>query len=134
MGTSTDSWLRRCPSGSRAKPSRSRMWSKGARGSATAIIALVLASCRAEPEAPHFPEPRRDVAPVVGGAFSTEDARDRLGEAEEVMQLAGITRGMWVADVGAGEGYYTVRLARAVGGSGRVLAEDIQRDVLDSLS
>ena len=33
--------------------------------------------------------------------------------------------GMWVADVGAGEGYYTVRLARAVEAKGRVLAEDI---------
>jgi protein-L-isoaspartate O-methyltransferase len=41
---------------------------------------------------------------------------------------------MSVADVGAGEGYYTVRLARVVGPHGRVLAEDIVPEVRDSLS
>ena len=50
------------------------------------------------------------------------------------MELAGVTPGMSVADVGAGEGYYTVRLARVVGPKGRVLAEDIVPDVRDSLS
>jgi cyclopropane fatty-acyl-phospholipid synthase-like methyltransferase len=74
------------------------------------------------------------VAPIVGGTFSTEDARDRSGEAEEVMALAGVKPGMSVADVGAGEGYYTVRLARVVGAKGRVLAEDIVPEVRDSLS
>jgi protein-L-isoaspartate O-methyltransferase len=88
-----------------------------------------LGSCRTEPEQPGFPKAKRDVAPVVGDSFSTEDARDRLGEAEEVMALAGVQRGMWVADVGAGEGYYTVRLAPAVGAKGRVLAQDIQPEV-----
>ena len=77
---------------------------------------------------------QREVAPIVGGTFSTEDARDRLGEAEEVMELAGVKPGMSVADVGAGEGYYTVRLARVVGPKGRVLAEDIIPDVRDTLS
>jgi len=41
---------------------------------------------------------------------------------------------MSVADVGAGEGYYTVRLARVVGARGRVLAEDIVPEVRDQLS
>lgn len=50
------------------------------------------------------------------------------------MQLAGVRSGMWVADVGAGQGYYTVRLARVVGASGRVLAEDIVPQVTDQLS
>src|SRR3954451_8361840 len=50
------------------------------------------------------------------------------------MHLAGAQPGMRVADVGAGEGYYTVRLARVVGPKGRVLAEDILPDVRDSLS
>jgi ubiquinone/menaquinone biosynthesis C-methylase UbiE len=99
-----------------------------------ALSLLLLAACRAQPGEPKFPTAHRDVAPIVGGTFSTEDARDRLGEAEEVMELAGVTRGMSVADVGAGEGYYTVRLARVVGPKGRVLAEDILPDVRDSLS
>ena len=50
------------------------------------------------------------------------------------MQLAGVKPGMSVADVGAGEGYYTVRLAKVVGPKGRVLAEDIVPNVRDSLS
>jgi ubiquinone/menaquinone biosynthesis C-methylase UbiE len=50
------------------------------------------------------------------------------------MQLAAVEPGMSVADVGAGEGYYTVRLARVVGPHGRVLAEDIVPEVRDTLS
>jgi protein-L-isoaspartate O-methyltransferase len=95
---------------------------------------LLVAGCRAQPSEPHFPSAHRDVAPIVGGTFSTEDARDRAGEAEQVMERAGVKPGMSVADVGAGEGYYTVRLARVVGPKGRVLAEDILPDVRDSLS
>jgi predicted methyltransferase len=105
------------------------MWSRAA-----AIAALLLAACRAQPSEPRFPSAHREVAPIVGDAFSTEDARDRVGEAEEVMELAGVKGGMSVADVGAGEGYYTVRLAPVVGPKGRVLAEDIQPEVRDALS
>jgi predicted methyltransferase len=99
-----------------------------------AVVLLLLAGCRAQPSEPHFPTAQRDVAPIVGGTFSTEDARDRAGEAEEVMELAAVKPGMSVADVGAGEGYYTVRLARVVGAKGRVLAEDIMPEVRDELS
>lgn len=101
---------------------------------AIAAALLAVAACRAQPTEPRFPPAQRDVAPIVGGTFSTEDARDRAGEAEAVMQLAGVKSGMSVADVGAGEGYYTVRLARVVGARGRVLAEDIMPEVRDDLS
>lgn len=106
------------------------MWIKGA-----SFAALVLlAGCeRAEPRS-RFPEPNRDVAPIIGDSFSTEDARDRVGEAEEVIRFAGVRPGMTVADIGAGEGYYTVRLSRAVGPRGRVLAEDIVPGVRDRLA
>ena len=99
-----------------------------------AALLLVLATCRAQPEQPQFPTAERDVAPIVGDTFSTEDARDRLGEAQQVIQLAGVRLGMWVADVGAGQGYYTVRLARVVGPKGRVLAEDIMTEATDQLT
>ena len=101
---------------------------------AAAAALLAVAACRAQPSEPRFPPAQRDVAPIVGGTFSTEDARERAGEAEAVMQLAGVKSGMSVADVGAGEGYYTVRLARVVGARGRVLAEDIMPEVRDDLS
>ena len=105
------------------------MWSRAG----IAAAAVCLSACRAQPTEPKFPPAQRDVAPIVGDTFSTEDARDRVGEAEEVMELAGVTPGMSVADVGAGEGYYTVRLAKVVGGRGRVLAEDIVPAVRDEL-
>ena len=95
---------------------------------------LLLAACRQAPVEQRFPQPHRPVSPIVGDSFSTEDARDRLGEAEQVMELAAVKPGMWVADVGAGEGYYTVRLAPAVGNRGRVLAEDIVPETRDRLA
>jgi protein-L-isoaspartate O-methyltransferase len=103
------------------------------RALALALLVLV-GGCKEQPTQPHFPSAHRDVAPIVGEAFSTEDARDRVGEAEEVMELAELKPGMFVADVGAGEGYYTVRLSPVVGKKGRVLAEDILPDVRDKLS
>ncbi len=72
-----------------------------------------------------FPAPRRPVAGIVSEEWSTEEARDRDGEAERVMTFLGVRPGMVVADLGAGAGYYTVRLARRVGPAGRVLAEDV---------
>lgn len=80
-----------------------------------------------------FPAPHRPVASVVSNQFSNEDDRDERGEAKVVMDLADIRPGMTVADIGAGEGYYTVRLAERVGTEGRVLAQDISRDALDRL-
>ena len=81
-----------------------------------------------------FPAPDRPVAQIVSPRWSTEEARDRLDEAREVMDKAGIARGMTVADIGAGEGYYTVRLAARVGPKGRVLGEDIVPAVRDALA
>lgn len=81
-----------------------------------------------------FPRADRPVAPIVSTRYSTEEARDRVNEANDIMQRAGIKAGMTVADIGAGEGYYTVRLARRVGPKGRVLAEDIMAEVIDALA
>ncbi|MCP3735137.1 class I SAM-dependent methyltransferase [Sphingomonas sp. RP10(2022)] len=81
-----------------------------------------------------FPAADRPVAHIVSSRWSNEEARDRLNEAGEVMDKAGIARGMTVADIGAGEGYYTIRLAQRVGKAGRVLAEDIVAGVRDTLA
>jgi ubiquinone/menaquinone biosynthesis C-methylase UbiE len=103
--------------------------------------ALALAGCEqllpATVERPEdaleFPEPDRPVAKVVSTQFANEDAREERNEAQVVMDLADIRPGMTVADIGAGEGYYTVRLAERVGADGRVLAQDISRDALERL-
>jgi ubiquinone/menaquinone biosynthesis C-methylase UbiE len=105
------------------------------------MVALLLAGCsRRAPaaEEPHvvspFPKADRPVARIVSATWSNEPDRDRRGEAETVMAVAGVTPGMTVADIGAGEGYYTVRLAAKVGANGRVLAEDIVPEYHDRLA
>jgi len=111
------------------------MSNKPPRIAAAALIFLIsLASCRQEAEQESFPKPQRPVAPIVADSFSTEDARDRMGEAIRVIELADVKPGMWVADVGAGEGYYSIRLSPVVGRDGRVLAEDIVPEVRDRLA
>ena len=105
------------------------MWNKAAAGAVAALVA----SCRAEPDEMRFPKADRPVAAIVGDSFSTEDVRDRQGEFNRVVELAGVTPGMWVADVGSGEGYYAVRLSPVVGRRGRVLAEDIVPEVRERL-
>lgn len=108
---------------------------------ALSLAALVLSGCDSlapmTAERPDstvtFPKPDRPVVKVVSNEFSNEDARDERGEAQVVMDLAAIRPGMTVADLGAGEGYYTVRLAERVGGDGRVLAQDISREALERL-
>ena len=80
-----------------------------------------------------FPKPVRAVSQAGDTEFSNEAARDEAGEAEFVMDWAGIQPGTTVADIGAGEGYYTIRLAERVGAKGRVLAQDINRGALDRL-
>lgn len=102
------------------------------------VAALAAAGCEkvdtSRPEtALDFPLPDRPVSGLGGNEFSTETTRDNRGEAETVMELAGIAEGMTVADIGAGEGYYTVRLAERVGEEGRVLAQDIDRAALQRL-
>lgn len=77
-----------------------------------------------------FPRAHRPVSELGTSMVSTETERDRLNEAQTVMDLAEITSGMTVADIGAGEGYYTVRLADRVGAEGRVLAQDVDRRAL----
>jgi ubiquinone/menaquinone biosynthesis C-methylase UbiE len=109
----------------------------------TCLAALLLAACGGGPGAPAkkqpeqqygFPAADRPVATIVSARWSNEEARDRLNEAEAVMNRAGIKPGMTVADIGAGEGYYTIRLATRVGKEGRVLAEDIVPEVRDALA
>lgn len=80
-----------------------------------------------------FPAADRPIVAVVSNQFSNEDDRDERNEAQVVMDLADIRPGMTVADIGAGEGYYTVRLAERVGADGRVLAQDISREALNRL-
>jgi SAM-dependent methyltransferase len=108
-----------------------------------ALIAIVLVSGCAllapasfpdVQDALRFPQPDRPVARVVTSTYSTETKRDQHGEAERVMDRLGIKAGMRVADVGAGDGYYTVRLARRLGTGATLYAQDVEPRYLDRLA
>lgn len=99
-----------------------------------ALTACNSGNAAQSPRAKQFPEAARPVATIVSPRWSDEDSRDNANEANEVMDRAGVKPGMTVADIGAGEGYYTIRLAARVGEKGRVLAQDIVPKVRDDLA
>jgi len=75
----------------------------------------------------------RVIAPVmgVGGAGWLErPEREAEEEPSRAIEALDLRTGMTVADIGAGSGYYTVRMARKVGAEGRVYATDIQVGML----
>jgi ubiquinone/menaquinone biosynthesis C-methylase UbiE len=75
----------------------------------------------------------REIARVMGHEGADWlDRPERMSEEQpdRALDAIGIVPGSRVADVGAGSGYFTVRLARRVGPKGRVIAVDIQREML----
>jgi len=54
------------------------------------------------------------------------DRRDEWQQPDKVLDAVPISRGMVIADVGAGEGYFTFKLADRVGDAGKVYATDIE--------
>lgn len=52
-------------------------------------------------------------------------------EPERIVKSFGLEKGDYVADFGAGHGYFVIPLARTVGGDGKVYALDIQKEVLE---
>jgi ubiquinone/menaquinone biosynthesis C-methylase UbiE len=59
--------------------------------------------------------------------------RDEWQQPERVMDALGIADGSHVADLGAGGGWFTIRLARRVGPNGTVYAEDVQPPMIDAI-
>ena len=59
--------------------------------------------------------------------------RDEWQKPDEVVASLGIESGDQVADIGAGSGYFTFRLAEAVGPEGRVYAVDVDEDMIEYL-
>jgi len=80
-----------------------------------------------------FPKPERPVADIVSPIWHSEKERDTAGEPRQLVRLLGIKPGMTVADIGAGSGYYVMRLAPIVGPKGRIIAEDVVPEYLRGL-
>jgi ubiquinone/menaquinone biosynthesis C-methylase UbiE len=70
------------------------------------------------------------VMDVRGSAWLDRPEREREEAPTKAVAALDIRPGQTVADIGAGSGYYTVRLAEAVGPNGRVFATDIQPGML----
>lgn len=94
-----------------------------------AIVALCAAAVTAQqPRAAHG----RLFPPEKLGELEGPD-RDEWQQPDRIMDALAIADGAHVADIGAGGGWFTVRLARRVGPNGRVFAEDIQRQMIESI-
>lgn len=63
-----------------------------------------------------------------------EAGRDLRLQPDRVMDAVGVRPGMVIGEVGAGRGYFTVKLARRVGPEGRVFANDIDSHALEELT
>src|ERR1700751_4272830 len=89
---------------------------------AFALVAVTLAAPLARAASPAaFPLPPRPVADIVSPTWGDSAKRDAAREAEQIATRLRLRPGMTVADIGAGSGYDSLRLARIVrpGGAGR---------------
>src|SRR5690348_5246669 len=64
-------------------------------------------------------------------AFFDRPGRDQEEQPDRLIEALDIPQGALVADLGAGTGYFTWRLARQVGPTGKVIAVDVQQKMLD---
>jgi len=98
-----------------------------------AIIAVFSATAVAQTE---HPLTGRKIAPVMGaGGADWLDRNERESEEhpDEALDALNLKPGMVVADVGAGTGYMSLKMAKRVGPSGKVYAEDVQPEMLRML-
>ena len=92
---------------------------------ATAVLVVLTAAAA-------FAQHGRLFSPRELGKLEGPD-RDAWQKPDDVMDALGIAEGSIVADLGAGGGWFTIRLARRVGPNGRVYAEDVQREMLEAM-
>src|SRR3954451_9324468 len=94
-----------------------------------AAVGLALLVAAATPAAQHT----RLFRPEDLGELEGPD-RDQWQSPDKIMDALGVGEGVVVADLGAGSGWFTIRLAGRVGPNGMVYAEDIQRQMIDSIT
>jgi ubiquinone/menaquinone biosynthesis C-methylase UbiE len=98
-------------------------------------LTLSLSSCCFAEDV--HPITHRVIAQVMGSAgadWLVRPERESEEHPDEALDALKIPKGAVVADVGAGVGYFTWRLAHRVGPSGVVYGEDIQPEMFDKLN
>ena len=86
-------------------------------------LALTLSVHWAGAQAPHAQSP----------LAQQEESRETWQKVPEIFEVMAVRPGAIVADVGAGDGFFTVRLARAVDAAGRVIAVDVSTRAVERL-
>ena len=71
----------------------------------------------------------QSATPSIRVAYQS-DSRDKIEQPEKVMEATGVKPGMVIGEVGAGRGYFTFWLARGVGDTGKIYANDIDLSAL----
>jgi len=71
---------------------------------------------------------------VACPAAARKSGRDQWQQPQRVIADLGLRDGTRVADIGCGSGYFTFRLARAVGAKGKVFATEISKNALKNVS
>ncbi len=99
------------------------------------VPALLLIACLAAAQGVHPITGRRyaGVMSADGAPWLTRSTRETEEEPDKALAAIGIAKGSTVADIGAGSGYMTWRMAKLVGPAGKVYANDIQQAMLDLL-
>ena len=69
----------------------------------------------------------------AGEAQYRNSARDGIEQPEKVMETVGVKPGMVVGEIGAGHGYFTFWLAKGVGETGKIYANDIDKSALAAI-
>lgn len=103
------------------------------RGLLPSLLVTAAVAVAAQGVAPPREAHSRLFRPEDLGILESPD-RDEWQQPEQVMDALGIAEGSTVADVGAGGGWFTVRLARRVGPNGRVFAQDIQPQMIEAIN
>ena len=115
-------------------------WLRARLGRSAAALLLLFAACGgSEPQPPAEPAHREHAS--AHGDHRFEKAEDWAAQfdapsraawqkPDEVVGLLALAPGMTVVDVGAGTGYFLARLSAAVGPNGRVVATDIEPDMV----
>jgi len=101
---------------------------------ALAIIALLISSVALAQQV--HPLTGRRIAPVMGvGGADWLDRQERESEEhpDQALDALNLLPGMVVADVGAGTGYMSLKMAKRVAPSGKVYSEDVQPEMLRML-
>ena len=101
-----------------------------------ALLILGLLACGPAFAQAEHPLTGRKIAPVMGFAgaeWLERSEREREEAPEDAINAMDVRKGMAVADIGAGTGYFSTRLARRVGPAGKVFANDVQPEMLDRL-